>query len=38
MRSKMQKLIGGLFAAAWIAYLPLIAHADAVILHTNDVH
>ena len=38
MRNKMQKLIGGLFTAAWIASLPLIAHADAVILHTNDVH
>lgn len=38
MRNKMQKLIGGLFAAAWIASLPLTAWADAVILHTNDVH
>ena len=38
MRNRMQKLIGGLCAAAWIASLPLIAHADAVILHTNDVH
>ena len=38
MRNRMQKLIGGLFTAAWIASLPLIAYADAVILHTNDVH
>ena len=38
MRNRIRKFIGGFFAAAWIALLPLPACADAVILHTNDVH
>ena len=38
MKSKLRKLIGGAFLAAGIGCLPLTAWADAVILHTNDIH
>ncbi len=38
MKKGIQKIIGGFFAAAWISSLPLTAWADAVILHTNDIH
>lgn len=38
MKTKIRRLLTGFAAAAFISALPLTVSADAVILHTNDVH
>ena len=38
MKTKLKRLLAGLAAGALVSALSLTAWADAVILHTNDVH
>ena len=38
MKTKLRRLLSSLAAAAFVAALPLTVSADAVILHTNDIH
>ena len=38
MKTKLKRLLGSLAAGFLVSALPLTAWADAVILHTNDIH